>query len=509
MTEPAPDLAAENARLRLRLERERRTRLEAETLAEHGTRQLYRRQQQLEMLQVIAKTANAAETVEECLQVALDEWCRYTSWPVGHVYLLADDTPGGLLSAKLWHLDSPEAFTQFRAITENTPLTKGVGLPGAVLAGGDAVWVVDVTQAKNFPRAENRSNLNVRGAFAFPIRMGQETVAIAEFFSTQTEEINEAWLSLATQIGTLLGRVFERLKARREIDQVHRELVNASRQAGMAEIATGVLHNVGNVLNSVNLSASMILDQLRNSKATHLAKAVQLLQAHKDDLGHFLTEDPRGKQLPAFFEAISNELTRERAMLTQEAGSLNQNVEHIKNIVAMQQSHAKVSGALEKLAVPELVEEALRMSSAALGRHRIEVTREFAEVPTVLADRHKVLQILVNLVNNAKHALDSRTEDRRLTLRVIRGEGRVRVEVADNGVGIPPENLTRIFQHGFTTKRTGHGFGLHSGANTAKEMGGSLNVHSDGLGRGATFSLEIPLQPRTDGPVRSNASRTR
>ena len=287
--------------------------------------------------------------------------------------------------------------------------------------------------------------------------------------------------------------ITEQKLAAEQIVRMQRELVDASRMAGMAEVATGVLHNVGNVLNSVNVSATLVMDQVRKSKTASLAKAVALLREHKDDVGEFLTNDPKGKQLPAFFEGLSEQLTREQAALATETQSLQQNIEHIKQIVSMQQSFAKVSGARENLAPHELVEDALRISSGALSRHHIEVVREFETVPPVLVDRHLVLQILVNLVSNAKHALDHRNKGRRLTLRVKVGERGVRVEVTDNGAGIVPENLTRIFQHGFTTKKTGHGFGLHSGANAAKEMGGSLTVQSDGPGTGATFILELPI----------------
>jgi PAS domain S-box-containing protein len=271
-------------------------------------------------------------------------------------------------------------------------------------------------------------------------------------------------------------------------------LVEASRQAGMAEVATGVLHNVGNVLNSVNVSAGLVVEHLRKSKTTSLAKAVELLRSHKDDVGEFLATDPKGRQIPAFLEAVSEQLTREQTALAREAQELQQNIEHMKQIVAMQQSYAKVSGALENLPLHELVEDALRMSSAALARHQIEVVRQFDSVPPVLVDRHLALQILINLVNNAKYALDQRSEGRQLVLRISHLNGEcVRLEVNDNGMGIPQENLSRIFNHGFTTKKSGHGFGLHSGANAAKEMGGSLNVHSDGPGAGATFILELPI----------------
>ncbi len=281
-----------------------------------------------------------------------------------------------------------------------------------------------------------------------------------------------------------------------EIDERKRleaKLLETSRQAGMAEVATAVLHNVGNVLNSVNVSANLIVEQVRKSKITSLAKAVQMLREHEHDVGNFLTHDPKGKQIPPFLVAISEQLTREQGTLGKEVQGLQTNIEHIKQIVATQQNYAKVSGVHENLSINELVEDALRMSSGSLSRHQVETVRDFAPVPQVLADRHKVLQILVNLISNAKQAMESRLDGRCLTLRIGLGaQERVRVEVIDNGIGIPAENLTRIFNHGFTTKKSGHGFGLHSCANTAKELGGSLAVRSEGIGHGATFLLELP-----------------
>jgi PAS domain S-box-containing protein len=288
--------------------------------------------------------------------------------------------------------------------------------------------------------------------------------------------------------------ITEQKQASEKLQQIQRELVEASRLAGMAEIATGVLHNVGNVLNCVNISSGVIADHLRKSKTDRLAKAAKLVNENNHRLGEFFTVDPKGKMIPGFLETLSDELLREQAKLASETASLQQNVDHIKQIVAMQQSYAKVSGALENVALSELMEDALRMASVALARHRIEVVRKFEPVPPVLVDRHVVLQILINLVNNARDALDSRDGERLITLRICHGEGtRVRVEVTDNGEGIPKQNLARIFNHGFTTKKTGHGFGLHSGANAAKQLGGALNVHSEGPGTGATFILELPV----------------
>ena len=290
--------------------------------------------------------------------------------------------------------------------------------------------------------------------------------------------------------------ITERKRAEAESAELNRSLVETSRMAGMAEVATSVLHNVGNVLNSVNVSATLISDRVRTSKGPSLTRVCGLMRDHAADLGTYLTADPKGKQVPSFLDTLAEHLTTDQTAIQQELASLTKNIEHIKDIVSMQQSYAKVSGVVENLTPAELVEDALRMNLGSFEKHAIAVVRDLAaDLPRVCVDKHKTLQILINLVRNAKHACDdsSRT-DKRITLRAVSdGSGSVKISVTDNGVGIPPENLTRIFNHGFTTKKDGHGFGLHSGANAAREIGGRLSVASDGPGCGATFTLELPL----------------
>lgn len=304
----------------------------------------------------------------------------------------------------------------------------------------------------------------------------------------------------------IIQDVTARKAAELEHERVNRELIAASRQAGMAEIATGVLHNVGNVLNSVNVSVDMVVDAIQKSKVTSLARAMQLVEARRSDLGVFLTDDPKGRHLPEFLSAVTAQLGNERVAMLAEMKALRENIDHIKRIVAVQQSYAKVAGTHEPLAVADLLEDALRMVSSTLAARRVAIVRDYAAVPPVIADRHVVLQILVNLLNNAAHALETRPADRRITLHLAAdGPEDVRVEVADNGVGIAAENLAKIFNHGFTTKKSGHGFGLHSGANAAKHMGGSLTALSAGPGEGATFVLTLPLRPRGTARQRTAA----
>lgn len=280
-----------------------------------------------------------------------------------------------------------------------------------------------------------------------------------------------------------------------QLDKLNRQLMGTSRLAGMAEVATGVLHNVGNVLNSVSVSATVVAERLRRSKLTNLRRATSLLREQNGRLAEYLTSDPKGKLIPEYLATVADQLAGEQTKLIARMSSLGEHVEHIKEIVAMQQSYAKVSGVYEDLSVSGLVEDALRMNAAAFDRHGIELVQEFAEhLPQVRVDRHKVLQILINLLRNAKYAMDRHAgHSKRLVVRVgLASSDRVKITIADSGVGIAPEHLNRIFNHGFTTKKDGHGFGLHSGANAAKEMGGTLTAHSDGPGKGAQFTLQLP-----------------
>jgi len=279
-----------------------------------------------------------------------------------------------------------------------------------------------------------------------------------------------------------------------KLERMHKQLTDASHLAGMAEVATSVLHNVGNVLNSINISGSLIAESLQNSKVANLTRAVALMRAHQPDLGDFLTTNPKGKQLLEYLGDLASHLAEEKAENLREVDVLVQNIVHVKEIVAMQQNYVKAMGVVESLKVKDLVEDAIRLNNGAMARHNVKVVQEFDEVPPIQAEKHKALQILVNLLRNAKHACDdSGREDKEITLRITGDENRVKIMVSDNGIGIPAENLTRIFNHGFTTRKDGHGFGLHNSANAAKEMGGVLLVYSAGVGQGATFTLELPL----------------
>jgi ligand-binding sensor domain-containing protein/signal transduction histidine kinase len=306
--------------------------------------------------------------------------------------------------------------------------------------------------------------------------------------------IAERTAALAERSAALAERSTQLAKSYEELKQTQQELLETSRQAGMAEVATGVLHNIGNALNSVNTSATLAGERVRKMKLPGVSKVAQLLIEQGDRLEEFFATDPRGRQLPGYLEQLATLLQEDRAESVRELKALQDGVDHIKQIVAAQQSYARVSGIVEVVPPAELAEFALHSNEAALSRHGIAVVREFSPAPAVRVERHHVLQILLNLIRNAKEAMiESPRADKQLVLGIRTSpEGRVQIYVTDNGVGLAPENLTHIFNFGFTTKKSGHGFGLHSSANAAKEMGGSLTAQSDGPGQGATFVLELP-----------------
>lgn len=321
------------------------------------------------------------------------------------------------------------------------------------------------------------------------------------FLQQERNDLLEGRARMAEELADANRKAAEALRENEEVTarlrEAQSELLATARAAGRAEIATNVLHNVGNVLNSVNVSAGVVGSTLRNSRVTGLARAVELLDANRATLGEYLATDEKGRMLPGYLSAVSGTLLNERDEMLQELDRLIKSVDHIKDIVATQQSHAAAGNVVEPVLPSELAEDALRMQGTALARHQVTVVREYEEVPAVPLDRGRVLQILVNLISNAKAAMEGMGNgEHRMTVRVGRaGIDRLRFSVGDEGEGIPAENLTRIFSHGFTTRKGGHGFGLHSSALAARQMGGALSVHSDGPGRGATFVLELPLAP--------------
>ncbi|MCC6134914.1 MAG: response regulator [Candidatus Contendobacter sp.] len=311
---------------------------------------------------------------------------------------------------------------------------------------------------------------------------GATHAAECRLISAEWED-QPAWL-------TLIHDITDRKAAEVQREALQRQLLETSRQTGMAEAATGVLHNVGNALNSVTVAAGLIADSLNQSRLPALAKALALL---RDCGGPFPPEAQSGRVMN-YLDALAEHLTGEQQRLLAEFRQVRERIDHIRLIVKQQQSYAFDYGApSEPVVAAALVDDVLAMHLT--GETGIGVQRDYQALPPLSCEKHKLLQILVNLIRNAQQALAAGSApDQRLEVRIGRSPpDRLRIEITDNGIGIAPEHLSRIFEFGFTTHRDGHGFGLHASANLAREMGGTLSGHSDGPGCGATFILELPF----------------
>lgn len=279
-------------------------------------------------------------------------------------------------------------------------------------------------------------------------------------------------------------------------EALNQQLLTTARQAGMAEVAASVLHNVGNVLNSVNISAALVKEKLALSKLKELNNLSRLIHEHQHDLVNFMTHDPNGSQIPMYIQMLAQEWDKEKTAIAEEVEILIKNIEHIKNVIAMQQNLSRVTNLEQIISLDKTLDEALFITGIDANHPEIKIEKHYGSVKPFFVDKIKILQILVNLIHNAKDAvLESGKEHKNIKLTIHpSANGWIKVDVVDNGVGILPGNKTKIFSYGFTTKKAGHGFGLHTSALAAKEMGGFINASSEGQGKGSTFTLKLPYK---------------
>ena len=303
--------------------------------------------------------------------------------------------------------------------------------------------------------------------------------------------------------------ITERFELNAAAEKSRRIQVENSRQAGMAELATGVLHNVGNILNTLNVNARLMSDQLRDSKVQQLHKASKLLAENGAKGSAFFTDDPRGRALPDYLTKVSDFLMAENTRLQGQMHEVLDRIEHIRDVIVLQQKHGKVRMDEAEADLVGLVQDALRLEGDALSNGGVDVETRLPDLPALALTKSHILQILVNLINNARHAVaDNSAGNRRVEVTInLPHEGKVAITVKDNGCGIAQARLAQIFSHGFTTRKDGHGFGLHHAGLLAQDMGGRLFAESEGRGKGATFVLELPFVEASK-PSQSNSRDT-
>ena len=424
--------------------------------------------------------------------LANDTFCQAVGKPV--TSLIGSD-----LSALAWRSASPSATVSVHpwaeAIMDKQPQADRsllLGLPD----GGSRKFIVNTV-----PIMDDAST--VRGALVSFHDVTELDRANSQLKEANSElelsrvHILEKNQELEATNTTLHIEMSERMKAQAEREELHQQLVQASRQAGMADVASSVLHNVGNVLTSINVSTDILLKTLKKPMVGDVCRIASMFHEHQDNLEAFLTQDSKGKQIPSYLGMVAESLSGSHQTIQGEIDSLVKKVDHIKQVIMSQQDIAHARNVREAAEVEDLMEQALLMGMPEPEKYGIRVMREYAYVPTIMTDRHHVLQILVNVITNAKNAMvEYPANSHCLTVRIVLPTdrtGSVRLEVTDTGGGIKAENLSRLFAQGFTTRKAGHGLGLHSAAISAKSLGGALQARSEGEGRGATFMLDLPL----------------
>lgn len=449
----------------------------------------------MSIVNAIAEAANSTSNPSDAVFTSLFRICTDTNWPLGHAFeVRKNHNKEELVSTGVWYLSDDSRYDKLINHTQQLRLKSGQGLPGIVFRDKEALWANAVkSDAKRFALARK---LGLQSTFAFPVLIGNEVVAVVELFSDRNVAPDEVVLDIVAQLGIILGRVFERHRASEEKDALNKKLIVTSRQAGMAEVASGVLHNVGNALNGITVSSTLLQEALNKTSIGGVSKAAQLLNEHADDLGSFFSTDPRAKKILPYLNTLFEQLQKEQKLYNTEMLSLTEHVKYVKSIIHRQQLYANPNTIRESVQLAALVDDALKMNSLFECSRHINVVRDYEDLPTMILDKQNVIQILNNLLGNAKHAICGNISNPSIIVstRLSDNSKSVTLTVQDNGCGIPIDKQAFIFQFGFTTKKNGHGFGLHTSANAAKNMGGNLAFTSDGEGAGTTFTLSIPYE---------------
>ena len=479
----------EVAKLSRRLQRERKTRLTAEQIAETGLRELYEKQQQLEVLEKIAAAANQTASVADALQFAIATICQYTGWMVGHAYLCEQEGPGTrLYPSSIWYLAKPERLQAFRDLTEKAELEFGVGLPGRVLATGTPAWIVDVSEDDNFPRAQVARLAGIRAGFAFPVLVGSDVTAVLEFFTDKAVEPDEPLLRLMSQIGTQLGRCVERDRAESRLKKREEALATAKEAA---EAARDAAERARCEAEAANWAKSTFLATMSHEIRTPMNGVLGMIevlerQGHTKDQRRIIVTMRESAQ--ALLRIIDDVLDFSKI----EAGRLE-----------LEDTPFSLSGLVEG------VLDTFRPQVLAKGL-TLDAEIDAGSQDALVGDPTRVRQILFNLLSNAIKFTDhGGVRVRAGTLPLGGGSTRATIAVTDTGIGLGAEQLARLFQpfvqaDSSTTRQFGGtGLGLSIVQRLAQAMGGDVAIES-APGVGSTFTVTLTLHAApADSPLKA------
>lgn len=345
-------------------------------------------------------------------------------------------------------------------------------------------------------RLKEANSCGLNGYTIIPFIFENKLFGLIELFSQEVQSEDPEMRKILRDMGSEIGIFIKHQQAQQRAENLQKQLIDAARQTGMSQVANSVLHNVGNALNSLNISANLLQENYASSKMHNLSKVSTLIKENRENLALFLTEDPQGKYLLDYIIALSDWWQNDQKNIQDKLNIFSTNIQNIKKIIKMQQKSEICVGAKEKISVNLILDDLLFLLMKDIEQMRIQVIKKYEVLPEVLLDRSLLVQILENLVQNAIDSLaakQSGDKELRIYTRILE-PGIMQIQVTDTGIGIAHENIGKIFSYGFTLKNKGHGFGLYYSASLAEEFGGKLSVESPGLNEGASFFLTFPVR---------------
>ncbi|MCC9605204.1 HAMP domain-containing histidine kinase [Blastopirellula sp. JC732] len=445
---------------------------------QRNSSELERKNAEVRLLQDVAEAANKTASLAETVEFVMRRFAQHSGFPFALATFTDERGARQVVATEAW-------------------LEAGLSMdPIVASCGGDRSVNVAV-RPLSFEQDDLAPQCNGPKS-GVAIMMRQDMFFIyCHFISTDVDSPAEELLRLAEQVAHRLSQTLERAQANSRLKDLNSKLIDSARHAGMAEVATGVLHNVGNALNSVNTSLSFLQECTAQSSYVDLGRTLELVVKQSGSLEEFMLSHPKRQLIQPMLAELEERLRGENEKQLAEVEDLRRHIDHIKKIVAVQQSLARVQCILEPTDLVDALTKAIEWQAEGLLHHHVDVEADFPDLPLLKLDKHRVLEIFGNLLKNAMESIvEAKGTQRRVTIGVRQlAAEKIAIEVRDTGLGVKPENLNSIFSYGFTTKSNGHGFGLHSASLSAKQMGGKLEIESDGLGMGALFRLTLPYSP--------------
>ena len=496
-------------------DREREARQQAERLLEEKSRELYfaneklkeqyqklkRRNAEAELLNSVVYIARETRDFNLVMKIFLEAVCKMCEWPIGHVYVPDPDNENKVIPLNVWYLSDPDQYTGFVHITQNTIFEKNIGLPGQVYGSKKTIWIEDVHQNVNFPRAREMQNLNIHGAFGVPIKISDQIVAISEFFTSKNLKIDQPLIDLVETAAFQLGIALEKQKAEQELQKKYAELENTHRMlsqtqtqliqsekmASLGVLVAGVAHEINNPVGFVMSNLETLDDYLKALKKL-IENYTQLSEAVRNQDEKMKTQSLKNIETVWKEENIAFILEDLVSLVPESL----EGTHRIEGIVSGLKNFARSDEAnFTEADINACIESTLKVAANEL-KYKADVRTEFSELPKILCFPGELNQVFLNLLTNAAQAIETRGEIRVIT-RIQNGH--ILIQISDTGSGIKPENIPKIFDPFFTTKPVGQGtgLGLSISHGIVKKHGGEILVESE-RGKGTTVKILIPMK---------------